>query len=222
MDSQIQQGLSGALNGGITGFAAGGPIGPIGALIGAVGGGALGALGGQKKRPKYNISPEVDENKALAAGSAFGLNPAIQTGLNQADQAAAEDVNTAQNYTANTGSILNVLRSINSNRNMTKQNLLGQGAQIQAQGKAQLAQANQQAIDEKDKAWNYNQNQPYQNQVAGNRDLMKGTTENFWRLLDSLHAQNLLNPAQGAGLGPAHGSGAASAGSGVQAQIGMG
>lgn len=186
MDEQGQAILGGATSGAL----AGASFGPIGAGIGGVIGAGIGAL--KPKRPKYTVRTETDENKALAAQTAFGLNPSVARGLNMADQTAAEDINTAQQYTNNTGSILNVLRSINSTRNATGQNLMAQNSQLNLQGKSALMGANKDAIDENDKGWNYNVNQPYQNAVAANRDILKGGTENFWRLLDSLHAQNLL------------------------------
>lgn len=183
--------LRGAAQGVASGALAGAAFGLPGTIVGGLLGGAAGYLG-TPKRPKYNILPENEQNKALAAQAAFGINPSIRQGISQVEQNAAEDVNTAQQYTANTGSILNVLKSINSNKNFTDQNLLGTSGQLQMQGRNQLMGANLNAIDEQDKAWNYNINQPYQNRVAANRELIKGTSENFWKLLDSLHARNLL------------------------------
>ena len=137
------------------------------------------------KRPTYTISPEAYENQALAAQEAFGTSPAVQRGIDTIDQNAAQDVNTAQQYTSNTNSILNLLRSINSNRNASMRDILGQSANIQAGGRRNLMGANTAMIDERDKAWNYNVNQPYQNQIAAARDFQKSQEENFWKMLDT-------------------------------------
>lgn len=186
--SQWQGAASGAASGAVLGTEI---LPGWGTAIGGVIGGAAGYLG-TPKRPKYNVLPESDQNKALAAASAFGINPSVQRGISLAEQQAAEDTNTAQNYTSNTSSILNVLKSLNSNKNLAAQAYLGQNAQLQTQGRQQLMGANMNAIDEQDKGWNYNINQPYQNLVQGNREIMKGSTENIWRLLDSLKAQGYL------------------------------
>lgn len=188
---------AGAVRGGATGATIGTEILPgWGTAIGAVGGAALGYFL-TPNRPKYTIDPAVAANQALGQQAAFGTNAAISKGQSQADQQEAQDVNTAQNYTSNTGQILNVLRSANSNRNATNQNLSIANSEAQSQGRSQLMGANNAAIDEKDKAWNYNVNQPYQNQVAGNRNFQQGNSQNWWKLLDSLNAKKTLNSGFG-------------------------
>src|SRR5882762_399862 len=143
MDLQEQGTLGGAENGALIGSA----LGPLGAGVGAVAGGLLGYFG-TPKRPKYNIRPEVEQNKALAMGAAFGKNPAISQAESMADQTAAEDVNTAQQYSSNAGTILNTLKAINNNRNQTKQGLAISDANLRAGGRNQLMTANTAAIDE--------------------------------------------------------------------------
>ncbi len=159
-------------------------------------GGLLSSLG-TMGRPKYQIQPEVRQNQALGAAAAFGKNAAISGGEAMADQTAAQDVNTAQQYSSNAGTILNTLKAINSNRNQTKQGLAISDAQLRSQGRTQLMGANAAAIDEADKAWNYNTNQPYQNRVGAVRDFAKGGTENFWKMLDYSRAANLLKANPG-------------------------
>lgn len=183
--------------GAVTGALAGSEFGPIGAGVGALAGGALGYFG-TPKRPKYNVLPESDQNKALAATSAFGVSPAVSQGIAQAEQDAAEATNTAQNYSANTGSILNVLKSVNANKNQTIRGYMGDLGQQQTVGRSQLMGANLGAIDEQDKAWNFNTNLPYQNRVAQNREFQKGSMENYWRLLDSIRARNTYGAGAGA------------------------
>lgn len=154
--------------------------------------GGLISLIGAGGRPKYQIQPEVTQNQTLGAQAAFGKNPGITQGEQMADQTAAQDVNTAQQYSSNAGTILNTLKAINNNRNQTKQGLAIADANQRTAGRGQLMNANSQAIDEADKAWNYNVNQPYQNRVAAVRDFTKGSTENFWKMLDYSRAAKLL------------------------------
>jgi hypothetical protein len=205
MDSQTQAGLGGAESGALAGSA----FGPEGTLIGGVAGGLMGYFG-TPKRPTYNIQPEVEQNKALGMGAAFGQNTGIAQGNAMADQTAAQDENTAQQYSSNAGTILNTLKSINNNRNQTKQGLSIADANLRSAGRGQLMSANSNAIDEADKAWNYNVNQPYQNQVAATRDQLKGNSENFWKLLDYSRAQKLLTDNSG---GSSYNSNAGSAAS---------
>lgn len=180
----------GAASGAASGAIIGSEILPgWGTAIGGLVGGAAGYFG-TPKRPKYNVLPESDQNKALATTSAFGVSPAVSQGISQAEQDAAEATNTAQNYSANTGSILNVLKSVNANKNQTIRGYMGDLGQQQTVGRSQLMGANLGAIDEQDKAWNFNTNLPYQNRVAQNREFQKGSMENYWRLLDSIRARN--------------------------------
>lgn len=188
----------GAASGAASGALLGSEILPgWGTAIGAVAGGALGYFG-TPKRPKYNLLPESDQNKALASQAAFGTSQATSQGVAQAEQDAAEATNTAQNYSANTGSILNVLKSVNANKNQTIRGYMGDLGQQQTVGRSQLMGANLGAIDEQDKAWNFNTNLPYQNRVAQNREFQKGSMENYWRLLDSVRARNTYGGGAGA------------------------
>lgn len=155
--------------------------------------GGLLSFVGASNRPKYNIQPEVRENQALGASTAFGKNAGISQGEAMADQTAAQDINTAQQYSSNAGTILNTLKAINNNRNQTKQGLAISDANMRTAGRGQLLNANAQAIDEADKAWNYNVNQPYQNKVGAVRDFTKGASENFWKLLDYSKESKLLS-----------------------------
>ncbi len=139
-----------------------------------------------KKRPTYTIAPEYEQNKALAEQEAFGTNPSIVRGMNAIDQSAASDVNTAQQYTSNTSSILNLLASINKNKTSDYQNLFGQNAMLQSQGRSKLMGANAAMAEERDKAWNFNVNEPYQNELAAERDFQKSTEEAHQKRADTL------------------------------------
>jgi len=199
MDPQLQ----GAEQGAITGATAGAAFGPWGAAIGGLGGAAIGYFG-TPKRPKYNVQPEYDQNKALAAMSAFGQNAAVRRGEDQLDQDSAEAMYNAQRYSSNTNSLLNTLRSITGSKIQGKRQLAGMDAQYQQQGRQQLAGANVASAEEADKAWNYNVNMPYQLQLEQQQQLNKYGAETGWKFMDYLNAKNTLNRGFMAGYGPAY------------------
>jgi len=180
-------------NGALSGAGAGAALGPEGALVGGVIGAGLGLL--KPKRPKYNIAPEVNENKALASESAFGVNPEIERGIQSQDQNMASTVSQGQQYTNNTGSILNLLRSANTARNQGVNSLLAESGNLQSQGRSQLMGANQQGEAARDKAFEYNQAQPFKYQTESIDNMVKGTSQNLWKMLDAQKAAGIMKEA---------------------------
>lgn len=154
----------------------------IGTLVGVIG--AIGAKKNQKKldrelkkAPKYKITDEAYENQNLARSQAYGQNPAIQNAQRQLDQDASDSVSQAKDITSNTSSLLSTIAAINANKNASSRALAGESAAIKQQNMQQLYGANNAMIDEKDKAWNYNQNMPFQMRVAAYRDRIKANQE---------------------------------------------
>lgn len=123
-----------------------------------------------KNRPQYQINNEAFENQAIAKNQAFGRNRAIQQGEEDVDQSAANSVSQAKTVSNSTAGLLDTIATINSNATQSKRDLAGQESQIKQQNVGQLIDTNQQMIDEKDKAWNFNINEPYQNQIQSIRD----------------------------------------------------
>lgn len=194
MDSQQETGLaSGALSGASIGTAV---LPGIGTAVGALLGGGLGYFSAPK-RPKYNIPGTTDQSRAIATETAFGQNPSVTRGQAQADQTAAQDVNMGQQYTNNTGSILNLLRSVNSNRNTANQNLSNQNAQYQMAGRGQLMAANNNYENAYNTAFEYNQAYPNAYQTQSMNNLLQGYGNNFYKMLDSARAAKTLQ----AGIG---------------------
>lgn len=139
-------------------------------------------------RPKYQIQPEAYQNQALAGAAAFGRDRSIQGMEGQVDQSTADMLSAAQQNSATSGSILNTLQKLNESRNSQYRNLAVDEAAIQRQKLNDLYQVNQNLIDEQDKAWNYNVNEPYQNQMQMIRDKKKARQENMWKIFDTLTA----------------------------------
>ena len=80
--------------------------------------------------------------------------------------------------------MLDTIAAINSNTTQSKRDLAGQESQIKQQNIGQLLDVNNQMVDEKDKAWNYNINEPYQNIVQAQRDKRKYDQEQGNKTMD--------------------------------------
>lgn len=130
-----------------------------------------------KRAPQYTINDEAYQNQAVAQGQAFGMDRGIQTQRQNIEADAATAANQAKNVTNSTSSLLSTIASINSNKNQTLRGLTQDEASLKNQKIQQLYQVNNQMIDEKDKAWNYNVNMPYQMKIAALRDKVKANTE---------------------------------------------
>jgi hypothetical protein len=130
-----------------------------------------------ENRPKYKIADEAYDNQAIAKAEAYGRDRAIQGQEQELEQGAANAVAAAKDVTAGTSGLLSTIAAINANKDAATRGLAQQEAQLQMQKKGQLLDVNNQMIDEKDKAWNYNENMPYQMKVAALRDRIKFNQE---------------------------------------------
>lgn len=120
--------------------------------------------------PKYQVQDEAYQNKNIAEGQAFGRNRAIQMQQQNISQEAANAGATARDTATGTSDLLSTIAAINSNKNTNLRGLSQDEAQLQQQNVGALYGANNALIDEKDKAWNYNSNMPYQMKIAMLRD----------------------------------------------------
>lgn len=167
-----------------------GDVGAIGGIISAVGGVVKGIAGGivaNKARknlnktlanaPKYNINKEVGDNQAMAKAQAFGRDRSVAMAGQDISQSAADASLQARDITSNTSSLLSTIAQINAQKNSQLRGLAGDEAAMQNQKLLNLQNVNNQVIDEKDKAWNYNVNMPFQNRVAQYRDQFKSARE---------------------------------------------
>lgn len=147
----------------------------------------MGALGGRKnqkkldrllkKAPKYTINEEAYENQAIAKAEAFGRDRSIQMQEQGLEQDTASANAAAKDVTSSTSALLATIAAIQANKDSTTRDLAETEARLQMQKKAQLLNVNQQMIDEKDKAWNFNTNMPFQMKVAALRDRKKANDE---------------------------------------------
>lgn len=164
----------------------------MGAGLVAAGLGAIGSKRNQKKldkllknAPKYNINQEAYDNQALARGAAFGRDRSIQMQQAQQDQQTVDATSAVKEVTNDTSSLLGAIAAIQAGRDVNTRNLASDEAQLQNQKMQQLLTVNNQMIDEKDKAWNYNTNMPFQMKVASLRDRVKANNELLLKGVDA-------------------------------------
>lgn len=116
-------------------------------------------------RPKYEIPDEAAENQASARSQAYGRDRSIQMQQENINQEAANAASAAKDVSGSTSSLLSTIAAINANKTGQIRDLAQDEAGMQ-QGKLQnMYAANSAMIDEKDKAWNYNVNMPYQQRL---------------------------------------------------------
>lgn len=161
---------------------------------------AIGAIGARRNKrdlnklldnaPQYQINDEAYDNQAIAKSQAFGRDRSIQKQQTQLDQDAANSANQALNVTDSTSGLLSTIAAINASKNNADRGLAQQEAGMQNQKIQQLYGVNNAMIDEKDKAWNYNKNMPYQMRVASLRDRRKFNEELLMKGIDTQAAQD--------------------------------
>lgn len=146
--------------------------------------GAIGSKRAQKKlgkllknAPKYSINKEAFENQNVARTRAFGKDRDVQMQQENIEQSAAQAANQAQDVSSSTAALLNTMSAIQANRTGAQRDLTQMEAGLRNQRMAEFFGAQNMMIDEKDKAWNYNTNMPFQMKVAAQRDRQKYNTE---------------------------------------------
>jgi hypothetical protein len=147
----------------------------------------LGAIGGRKNKkelektlknaPKYEMQEEAAQNQAIARSEAYGRDAAIQTAESKLEQDASNAVAQAKDVTSSTSGLLSTIAAIQANQTTARQGLAQDEAMLRNQKIQTLMGVNNAMIDEKDKAWNYNVNMPYQMKVASLRDRKKANDE---------------------------------------------
>lgn len=153
------------------------------------------------QKPTYNINPEYAQNQAIAQNKAYGRNRAFQTQEQNIDQSAADATNQAQQYSSSTSSILNTLSSITGQKIGALRGLGQDEAQYQGQAINDVMGTNAALAEEKDKAWNYNVNEPYQLKMNQLVQQKKNKQEMLGKLLDTVGAIGTLGASKLLGVG---------------------
>lgn len=127
--------------------------------------------------PKYDIADEVFENQATARSTAYGRDRALQMGAEDIEQGVSNAASQARSVSSSTSALMGTIAQIQANRNQQLRGLAQDDAVLRNQKLQNLQAVNNQVVDEKDKAWNYNVNMPFQMRVASYRDRIKAGSE---------------------------------------------
>jgi len=159
-------------------------------------------------RPEYQIQDEAYQNQALAQNQAFGRDRGIMQAEQNIQTQAADAVGQAQQVSGSSNAILDTISGITGNTNNSLRSLGVDEANIQSGRMRDLYGANNAMIDEQDKAWNFNVNEPYQNQIQELRDRRKAKQENLFKILDTVGGLGISAATSGAfGAGGTFGKG---------------
>jgi hypothetical protein len=139
-----------------------------------------------ENRPKYKIQDEAFETQALAKNQAFGRDRGIQQAEQNIMTQGADAMGQAQQVSGSTNALLDTLANVTNSQNQNLRELGVNEAQIQSDRMKDLYGANNAMIDEQDKAWNFNVNEPYQNQIQALRDRKKFRQELLGKALDTV------------------------------------
>lgn len=107
-------------------------------------------------RPKYEISPTVGEDQAIANANAFGEDRVLEGERTQLAQETANNITNAEKYAGSASSILATLSSLTNNQYAESRNLGIAGAQLRNQKIGQKYAIDQNAEAAYDKAFNWN------------------------------------------------------------------
>jgi hypothetical protein len=118
-----------------------------------------------KNRPKYEIPDEAAQNQAAARAQAYGRDRSIQMQEENIGQEAANAASAAKDVSGSTSALLSTIAAINANKTGQLRGLAQDEAAMQAGKMQNMYAANTAMVDEKDKAWNYNVNMPYQQKL---------------------------------------------------------
>lgn len=121
-------------------------------------------LNRKNKRPIYNVDAGYQQNIDEAAALAKGRTRQFQNAEMQADQAMANSAELAKGFSGNnTATSIGSLIAAQNQRNEAQRAILGAESAFQANATQNLAAQRQAIAEERDKAFNYNLNMPYQN-----------------------------------------------------------
>jgi hypothetical protein len=134
----------------------------------------------QANRQTYQIPQEIANNQAMYKGLANSSRLPGQSNLeNQIGANSANGINAAMQGAGSSADVLASIGNTQNNTNGALNNLAVEGAQNQNMNRDKLAQANNTMADYKNQAFDYNQNEPYQQQYARKMALKTAANANL-------------------------------------------
>ncbi|ARS36815.1 hypothetical protein [Pontibacter actiniarum] len=129
-------------------------------------------------RPTYNIPGAVHESVDMARQSANAAMPGYGTAQNNIKGATANAVRSAQ-LAGSGNSMLAAIAAAQSNESNSLLNLATQSAQHQAAQRQNLQGSLMNLAQYKDKAWDWNEKQKYQEKAAAKAALTEAANQNI-------------------------------------------
>lgn len=172
-------------------------------------------------RPTYNIPGEVAANQAMYRDMANSSRmPGQSIAENNIKAGTANSLNALTQTGGGVNNILAAVGGLNQNQNNAMNNLATQGAQFQLQNKDKFANSNNVMAQYRDKAFDYNKNQPYMMNVARKNALQQAGATNINNGLTT--AGNTATALAGLGSGLKTGAAATGAEYGTTTGAGYG
>jgi hypothetical protein len=151
------------------------------------------------RRPKYQIDAGYQRNVDDLSNQAYGDNGAFSASKAALNEQTADSVNAANQLSGNnTSSAIGSLNNLITSKNAAQRNLNQDQTQYQANMLGQLGQARQALGEERDKAFDYNENQPFQNALAEYRDKKKQSNQQIQGGLNNFASAAALMLKKGA------------------------
>lgn len=135
-------------------------------------------------RPVYKIPGEAFTNQEIAQRQAFGTPAEIVSANTALNQNVSDAVSQATKVSDSGSSILATLSAINAQKQNSYLDLAKQESAIRNQKLGDLYRSNYAMIDEMDKAFEYNVNTPYTNELDMLQEKKRQRTENWWKAAD--------------------------------------
>lgn len=160
-----------------------------------------------KNRPQYTISKESADNQSAAKKAASTRDLATVNAEQQIAQNAANANAAATGSSASGAGVLAAMSGVNAGTAASGSRVAAQEAQSNAVKRSAVMQSNASMVDEKDKAWDYNVNQPYQNKVAALRERKRARQELLMKGIDSAVSISATSLSMGGMSGSPSGGG---------------
>ena len=133
-----------------------------------------------QKRPTYDIPKEVQQQVNIAQQGVYGNMPGYQQALSNLQQQEAFGINKATNVAQSGSDVLGYIAGQNLASNRALGGLAANNAQYNAQMQARLMSALANKAGYEDKAFQYNEAQPYQQAMDAKAVLTEGGMQNIY------------------------------------------
>lgn len=147
-------------------------------------------------RPEYNIPQGITDNTAMFRARANTQRlPGQSMYENQIEAGQANNLNALQNSGVSGAALAASANAMNSNAGGQIHQLANMGMQNQMRNQQLLAGANQTQAEYEDKAWQWNEQQKFQEEAAARAALLQAGNTQIHGALDSLGSAYIQSPS---------------------------